>query len=190
LPVSVTYNNTMPVATPPPHELQLVLDFVNTLDLEQTRETLATPASLSAWLVERGLSAAPLRLGPAHLRHALELRETLRSVMLEHNGGPAADLGELQRVAEWGRLAVSFDSDCDSVLVARAPGFDGALAQVLIPVAESATDGTWARAKACRAEDCRWAFYDSSRNRSGRWCDMAVCGNRTKVRAYRQRTAG
>ena len=180
----------MPVASPPPHDLELVLDFVNTLDLDQGRETLATPASLSAWLVERGLCVAPLRLGPAQLQRARELRETLRSVMLEHNGGPPAELGELQRVAERGRLAVSFDSDCDSVLTAREPGFDGALAQVLIPVAASTTDGTWARAKACRAEDCRWAFYDGSRNRSGRWCDMAVCGNRTKVRAYRQRTAG
>jgi predicted RNA-binding Zn ribbon-like protein len=52
------------------------------------------------------------------------------------------------------------------------------------------SDGTWARVKACRAEDCRWAFYDFSRNRSGTWCDMAVCGNRAKVRAYRARTAG
>jgi predicted RNA-binding Zn ribbon-like protein len=52
-------------------------------------------------------------------------------------------------------------------------------------VAAAAADGTWERAKACRADDCRWAFYDQSRNRSARWCDMAVCGNRTKVRAYR-----
>jgi predicted RNA-binding Zn ribbon-like protein len=180
----------MPVASSPPHDLQLVLDFVNTLDLDQGLELLATPASLAAWLAERGLCAAPLRLGPSQLRRAHQLRETLRSVMLEHNGGPPAELDELQRVARQGQLAVSFDSDCDSVLVARDPGFDGALAQLLIPVAASTSDGSWARAKACRAEDCRWAFYDTSRNRSGRWCDMAVCGNRTKVRAYRQRTAG
>jgi len=51
-------------------------------------------------------------------------------------------------------------------------------------------DGTWARVKACVADDCQWAFYDSSRNRSGRWCDMAVCGNREKVRTYRSRQSG
>ncbi len=46
-------------------------------------------------------------------------------------------------------------------------------------------DGTWSRLKACR--QCEWAFYDWSKNRSGRWCAMSVCGNRTKVRAYRAR---
>ena len=35
--------------------------------------------------------------------------------------------------------------------------------------------------------DCRWAFYDGSKNRSGRWCDMASCGNRMKARAFRER---
>ena len=46
----------------------------------------------------------------------------------------------------------------------------------------------WSKSvKACQADDCHWAFYDSSRNRSGRWCDMAVCGNREKVRAYRSK---
>jgi predicted RNA-binding Zn ribbon-like protein len=43
--------------------------------------------------------------------------------------------------------------------------------------------------KACDDEDCRWAFYDQSRNRSGKWCDMAECGNRHKVRRYRSRQA-
>jgi len=35
--------------------------------------------------------------------------------------------------------------------------------------------------------DCQWAFYDRSKNRSGRWCSMRTCGNRTKTRAYRTR---
>jgi predicted RNA-binding Zn ribbon-like protein len=53
-------------------------------------------------------------------------------------------------------------------------------------VYEAMVNGTWARLKACRADDCHWAFYDRSRNRSGTWCDMADCGNRAKVRAYRE----
>jgi predicted RNA-binding Zn ribbon-like protein len=48
-------------------------------------------------------------------------------------------------------------------------------------------DGTWSRLKACRAADCRWAFYDRARNHSRHWCSMEVCGNRTKARAYRAR---
>ncbi|MGZ6979737.1 MAG: CGNR zinc finger domain-containing protein, partial [Acidimicrobiia bacterium] len=41
--------------------------------------------------------------------------------------------------------------------------------------------------KACRHDECQWAFYDRSRNRSGQWCVMAVCGNRNKARSYRER---
>ena len=47
--------------------------------------------------------------------------------------------------------------------------------------------GTWLRLKACRNYTCRWAFYDHSKNRSGHWCTMSVCGNRQKSRGYRQR---
>ncbi|HKC76276.1 MAG TPA: CGNR zinc finger domain-containing protein [Chloroflexota bacterium] len=43
------------------------------------------------------------------------------------------------------------------------------------------------RLKICRNETCRWAFYDYSKNRSGAWCTMAVCGSRSKARTYRQR---
>jgi predicted RNA-binding Zn ribbon-like protein len=47
--------------------------------------------------------------------------------------------------------------------------------------------GTWDRLKACRQETCRWAFYDNTKNRSGVWCTMEVCGNRAKARSYRER---
>ncbi len=48
-------------------------------------------------------------------------------------------------------------------------------------------DGTWSRLKAC--SECRWAFYDRSRNSTGNWCSMAVCGGRVKQRAhYARRT--
>src|SRR5256885_5523159 len=44
------------------------------------------------------------------------------------------------------------------------------------------TDGTWARLKACRNDQCQKAFYDTSKNRSGAWCSMAGCGSRLKDR--------
>jgi predicted RNA-binding Zn ribbon-like protein len=50
-------------------------------------------------------------------------------------------------------------------------------------------DATWERMKACRADDCRWAYLDTARNRSRAWCSMRVCGNRAKVQAYRERHA-
>ena len=90
-------------------------------------------------------------------------------------------------MAERGALSVHFTADGRVTLAPRGIGIDAALAGLLVPVAHAAADGSWERMKVCGAGDCRWAFYDFSRNRSGRWCDMAVCGNRTKVRAYRSR---
>jgi predicted RNA-binding Zn ribbon-like protein len=46
---------------------------------------------------------------------------------------------------------------------------------------------TWSRLKACRDDTCKWAFYDHSKNRSGHWCSMEVCGSRHKARQYRER---
>ncbi len=57
-------------------------------------------------------------------------------------------------------------------------------------IADAQAAGTWERLKSCPADDCRWAFYDRSRNRSAVWCNMAVCGNRAKVRSYRERHGG
>ncbi|GAA0274746.1 CGNR zinc finger domain-containing protein [Cryptosporangium japonicum] len=54
-------------------------------------------------------------------------------------------------------------------------------------VAVSVATGDWKRLKLCAAPDCRWAFYDTSRNGRGRWCEMEVCGNRHKTRTYRER---
>lgn len=60
---------------------------------------------------------------------------------------------------------------------------------VLSAVAQAMADGSWTRIKACRADDCRWAYVDHSRNRSRHWCDMSICGNRAKARRYRSRHA-
>jgi predicted RNA-binding Zn ribbon-like protein len=171
-----------------PHQLDLVIDFVNTLDVEAGVDELATARGLTSWLVERELlepTRAPLSNGQRE--QAVRLREALRTLMSAHNGAaaPAQAARELEQVALRGRLTVHFADDGSSRLVARANGFAGSLANLLIPVAEASADGSWQRVKACRADGCAWAFYDHSRNRSGVWCDMAVCGNRTKVRAYR-----
>jgi predicted RNA-binding Zn ribbon-like protein len=186
----------MPVSTPethhPPHELDLVIDFVNTLDAETGIDQLASTGGLADWLAEKQLlEPVGTPIGEPHRQQALGLREALRAVLLAHTDGgeDTQAAAELDRAAERGRLAVRFGADGSSRLEARADGVSGALARLLIPVVESGADGSWRRMKACRADDCRWAFYDNSRNRSGVWCNMAVCGNRTKVRAYRQRNA-
>ncbi|HSZ05060.1 MAG TPA: CGNR zinc finger domain-containing protein [Solirubrobacteraceae bacterium] len=196
-------------ASSTPDELDLVIDFVNTLDVEAGRDELGGARELDAWLAGRGLtsvSTTPAR--DVELGHAIELREALRTLMLANNGShhehaegqrahaPHATETETERerasrqlelVARRGELGVHFAADGSVGVEAGGEGVDAALARLLVPVARAMADGRWQRAKACRAADCTWAFYDRSRNRSGVWCDMAVCGNRTKVRAYRER---
>ena len=79
------------------------------------------------------------------------------------------------------------DDHGDAVVEPRAGGVDGALGRLLVTIADAQREGTWPRLKACAADDCRYAFYDRSRNRSAVWCDMKVCGNRQKVRSFRSR---
>jgi predicted RNA-binding Zn ribbon-like protein len=70
---------------------------------------------------------------------------------------------------------------------------DGALDSILWRVSQSAADLLTSpdvtRVRQCVGPDCGWLFLDSSRNHSRHWCDMKDCGNRAKVRRFRQRSA-
>jgi predicted RNA-binding Zn ribbon-like protein len=175
--------------TSPPNGLQLVIDFVNTFDEEEQTDELDTGEGLTAWLKARGLlSPGAPASSDADRADAIALREALRASMLANNGSapdPAATR-ELERTACAGELGVHFASGRARLEAGRG-GVAGALASLLVPVVLAMEDGSWERVKACRDEGCEWAFYDRSRNRSGVWCNMAVCGNRAKVRAYRSR---
>jgi predicted RNA-binding Zn ribbon-like protein len=171
-----------------PGGLRLVEELVNTVDYEHRREVLHEPAQLRRLLVGLGLLDAGARVSAADLRRAHEMREALRALLLENNGGPRDEdaYRMLESVADAGRLSVRFGAD-GAELVPAASDVKGALARIVGVVATSMADGTWPRMKACRREVCGWAFYDRSRNRSSAWCQMSVCGNRTKTRAYRER---
>jgi predicted RNA-binding Zn ribbon-like protein len=191
---------------PAPGQLGLVQAFLNSNDIEAGREQLTRPEQLWAWLRERQLIGeddargrpwlsshrlvrADGPLGEADLHRALAVREALRQVLLAKDGGtldPTA-VETLNRAAQRARLVVRFGQDGSANLEPDAPGVDGALGRLLAIVLGAMTDGSWNRLKACRSNTCRWAFWDASKNRSGAWCTMAVCGNRTKARAYRQR---
>lgn len=68
---------------------------------------------------------------------------------------------------------------------------EGDLNRILWPIAHSAAElivsDDLQKVRECEASDCAWLFLDTSRNRSRRWCDMSVCGNREKARRHYQR---
>ena len=178
-------------SNPAPGELELVRAFVNTWEADEGTESVSGPADLRAWLAEHELLDPGARVTAAEHRQAIEVREALRALLLQNAGldvGPDAGAA-LDAAARRARLGVRFAPDGGVRTEAEAGGVAGALGRLLAIVSASMADGSWERLKACRAEDCRWAFYDRARNRSRHWCSMAVCGNRTKARTFRRRHA-
>ena len=177
---------------PAPGRLALVQRFVNTVDFEHGREMLSDPARLGAVLAELGLLSAGEHPTDADLDRARTVREALRSLALANNGGVDGGGGAarvLEEAAASARLGIAFDGR-GARLEPVAPGVTGALGALVGIVYTAMADGTWPRLKACQRDVCHWLFYDRSRNRSAVWCRMAVCGNRTKTKAYRARKSG
>lgn len=177
--------------TPAPGDLELIRSFVNTWDEEDKTEVLDTAEHLRTWLAEHRLLAeeGAAAVGDADLRRAVDLREALRA-LLAHNAGLELDpeaSRTLDEAAGRARLTLGFGPGGQTRLAPHADGVDGALGRLLAIVAAAMQDGTWQRLKVCLAGDCLWGYYDTSRNRSSVWCDMSVCGNRQKVRAFRAR---
>ncbi|MEA2352072.1 MAG: hypothetical protein QOG41_1811 [Thermoleophilaceae bacterium] len=192
--MAVTSSDWPHARDPAPDELRLVQDFVNTLDSDnglRQIETLDAPADLERWMRRRKLLGRDERIGAPDLRRALEVRSALRALLLAHSGVPLDQqaVARLNAAAERAHVAIGLQDDGSAtVLQPAARGLDGLVARLLAIVDRSMADGTWERLKACPNEDCEWAFYDRSRNRSSRWCTMAECGNRAKARAFRERS--
>jgi predicted RNA-binding Zn ribbon-like protein len=172
-----------------PAELQPVLDLVNTFDVEDQFDELADLGALRDWLVGRKLLDPGAPVSDADLAATIELREALRAMLRVNDGHPidARAVEVVNRAAGELPLQLRFSSDGEPALGPRPDGVRGALATMLASIALAKARGTWSRLKVCSADTCQWAFYDRSKNRSGRWCSMQVCGNRTKTRAYRAR---
>ncbi|MGY4709326.1 CGNR zinc finger domain-containing protein [Mycolicibacterium sp. CBM1] len=179
-------------AKPAPEPLALVQALVNTIDLESGLDRLAQPPDAEPWLRAHGLLPAGHDVGADDLRTIREVREALRA-MLVHNAGGGAPTPEqlrpLRRVAQASSARVHLGADGAVRVAADTDGdsLDARLLGLLLVVSEAQRDGTWGLLKACHNDDCRWAFYDRSRNHGGTWCDMASCGNKLKNREFRAR---
>ncbi|MFR9730351.1 CGNR zinc finger domain-containing protein [Saccharopolyspora sp. MS10] len=148
-------------------DVELVLAFLNTCDVEADTDALESADRWREWSAARGL-------------------------------GEAGDQGRARRVRRAMRDAVSCASAAEPeqislpvpvVLREGVPVLGGhdALSRVLAASVHLVHTGHWDRIKICPAEDCLWAFYDRSRNKSRTWCSMRVCGNREKARSWRER---
>jgi predicted RNA-binding Zn ribbon-like protein len=168
-----------------PAPIAVVRDFVNTTDHETGADELTTRAELSRYLVREGLLGSRARATEDDLALARRLRAGLRSALAANHDGATEALPELARAVR--ELPVALDwTEAGPVLLPAAGGVRGALARIGLAAQEAASEGSWWRLKVCAHDECRWAYYDHSKNKSRTWCEYG-CGNVVKTRAYRAR---
>jgi predicted RNA-binding Zn ribbon-like protein len=170
----------------------VIQDFVNTFEVEDSRDELGSPDELGAWLADRRLLGVDRSesVTAADMSAAIELREALRRLLIANNGGhgSASDFAVLDGVALRAGLRPRFGlAPAGVALEPAAGGVTAALGRLVALVAGAMNEGSWGRLKACAEDTCQWVFYDRTKNRSGHWCQMRVCGNRSKARQFRQR---
>jgi predicted RNA-binding Zn ribbon-like protein len=188
------------------------LDFVNTLDgrlEERSSDRLTSYADLLAFALATGnlshaesetlLAAAARHPGTAldTLRWAIDVREALYRVLRSRLDGDPVDPDDLATLSDAIADAGSHErlafSDGRFQMEWALADEDGSvhLDRPLWPVARSAalllTGQTPGTLRDCAADDCAVLFLDTTRNHSRRWCSRSGCGNRERVRQFRQR---
>jgi predicted RNA-binding Zn ribbon-like protein len=184
----------------------LCVDFVNTRVRENDapKELLESFEDLIAWAARvnlSDLSQAKAMLqdwsgrpkAAQVLKLALNFRETLRGMVLDAERGAAIKPAVVESIN-----MIMKEENGYAEVVRTEEGFEKLFradfsdpGQLLAPIAEAAADllcyGNLACLKKCEGADCVLHFYDTTKNHSRRWCNMAACGNRAKVAAFYQR---
>jgi predicted RNA-binding Zn ribbon-like protein len=184
----------------------LCLDFANTMEWHASDspvETLSTYADLIEWSGNAGILSGDAKVvllrkseekpveAEAVLEKAREVREDIYGILSDTARGKPIKTSELRRfnkalasalshsrlVPSEGGLRWEWDS--------RSEKLDSVVWPVVRSAADLMTSEAIKRVGQCADErGCGWLFWDSSRNRSRRWCDMSDCGNRAKVRRF------
>jgi predicted RNA-binding Zn ribbon-like protein len=175
------------------------LDLVNTQALDAGGDLLELVpdwAALVEWaeasgVIDAGLARQCRAAEDGHGRTVLSwfrrLRSALRAV-LESGDDAGAAVDDLDDAVAAVRVRLSYPSGHDAVLPLTA---SGPLERLRLALATAALDATRldrSRIRRCASQRCVLLYYDTTKNRSRRWCDMAVCGNRAKASAHYRRT--
>ena len=201
------------IRSDPDHEFELVgesvaADFANTLSGSRARPStdhVARYADLIAFAREAGvLSAADAKrlLAVAERRPQVATEIHRRSIALREAIWRAFDRIAHEREPEAADLALISAEAAEALaqgkLLRDGRGYTWGwpetddLARPLWPIARGAVEvltspGERERVRECASDTCAWVFVDRTKNHSRRWCDMGGCGNRAKVRSFRER---
>ncbi|MCW3020599.1 MAG: hypothetical protein JWN10_2907 [Solirubrobacterales bacterium] len=177
-------------AKPAPMPLLLVQAFLNTRCFEGDSDLFSDPETARPWLVDAQLLPRAATVTAAELELARSMRESIRRLLSLRRGEAhgARALRPLRELANAHSACLTVDDQGALRLDnPRHNDLGDAMFDLLLIVRDAQEHGSWRRLKVCGNAECRWVFYDRSRNQRGHWCEMAVCGNRLKNRAFRAR---
>ncbi|MGW6770195.1 CGNR zinc finger domain-containing protein [Streptomyces sp. NPDC055037] len=187
------------------------LDFLNSVATPVDTEVdwIEDGAGLLAWLGQAELvspdtlaslreQAMPGEFDTVAAR-ARSLREEFRRFVLEHKGRPLeaeslAELAPLNRLLarDEGFFQLDFAEQRNGpALHLRRARRWRSPDSLLLPIGEALagllSEEDFSDVKACEGPACTLMFIDHTRGRVRRWCSMAICGNRAKQAAHRNR---
>lgn len=181
----------------------VALDLVNTLDdrfvPDGPRELLPSYAELLRFCCQAGLltraeaarlNALPAASQNAALREALALREMLARICYGWLDAKPPAVEDRQALERWAARCMDYRELRwrSGRLIWDWKPFHGQADAPVLLLAQNAVDlltaGDSPPLHACASATCRWLFLDTSRNRTRRWCNMKICGNREKARRF------
>ena len=189
----------------------LGLDFLNSIatPVDTPIDWLDSGDGLLKWLAQAklvpvdALNALKARAMPGELDKIADqvraLREWFRAFVRKHMGRPLTpkalrELGPLNRILErdeaFSQIVPRRDADGDRLelrVLRRWRSPDSLLLPIGEILARFVCDEDFTRVKACEGPSCTLVFADQTHRRARRWCSMAICGNRAKQAAHRNR---
>jgi predicted RNA-binding Zn ribbon-like protein len=172
------------------------LDLLNTEWPTATgkEDFFETDEDVLSWLRQAGLETpgiTEVRPSGALLRAAHALRTVIRGMVESRKGGKIPDLSDLNAflfaAQSHPQLSLTPSRTITMKTVRAADTAEQILAPVALRAAELFSTADFRRVRRCGDPTCVHWFYDLTRPGRRRWCSMATCGNRLKVKSYRRR---
>jgi predicted RNA-binding Zn ribbon-like protein len=174
------------------------LDFANSVDWDErgrerppATDALADPGALMRWGRRMGLAGARApKADDGELAAARELRRAIHATFAAIAAGhaPASRALELLDATHAEAAAAGRLTHGDGAWALDWPARDPRRVRFAVAVDAIALLGDprrLARVRLCPGRNCGWLFLDASGRR--RWCSMATCGSREKMRRMYER---